>query len=75
MSFCSTNWSMSFVCCASKSDLISTTKCDQILNLIPPKAGAEHEFLFHKSTSVSHMMQHHIPVAWAEPKSQYKQTS
>ncbi len=38
----------------SKSDLCSTTKCDQnhisftIINLVTPKAGAKHELLFNK---------------------------
>ncbi len=39
-----------------KSDLRSTTKCDQIIsvgivNLVTPKAGAEHELLFSKLAS------------------------
>jgi hypothetical protein len=61
------------------SDLLSTNKCDQIsatiVNLIPPKAGAKHEFLFNKLTSVSHMMQHHIPVGGADTKGQCEQSS
>ncbi len=39
------------VCCASKSDLSNSTKCDQnhishICKLVTPKAQAKHEHLF-----------------------------
>jgi hypothetical protein len=44
------------LCCATKSDLRSKTNCDpnhtsDITNLVTPKVGAKHEFMFKRLAS------------------------